>query len=214
MAISLSQIQSTWGGSNPISLSEYYQSSSSPYIGPNAYGGSGIASSGAINMGGFVSAQNTHNWSRGTYINGDQANDGMGYSLDYFNPGTGKYSVVLNFAVMTSSFSLDPSVLTYATSASPMPGYIDVYQLVLTTPGVTVQPTNNNNKIKSSQNWAVYFSGNWIIAATLNSNNTVTLNYNTSGSSGDAGTAYALARQRDAMIAMFGSYNPTVSISV
>lgn len=209
MAISLSTVQSTWGGSNPISLNEYYVGGN--YIGPNNRGGS-IPSSGAISLNNFNGALNQYNWGRTQYINGDQSNDGCGYSMDYYyQPTAGKYCLVFNFGAMSASFGLDATQLTYATSSSNMNTWQVVYSLPMTTVGTTVTSGSGNN-IKGGESWAGNFSGGWIVKATLNSNNTVTLQYNSSGSSGDAGTNYALARQRDAWIAMFGSYTATFSV--
>lgn len=212
MSISLSQIQSSWGGPTPIQLKNYYQNG--PLIGPNVRGGGSIPTIGAIGMNAFIGALNQYSWANGSYINGDQSNDGQGYNLCYyFNPVAGKYCLTFVAGVVSATFGPTGSELQYATSSSPMSNYQVVYAIPLTTIGTTVYTTSGNN-IKGGTSWAGNFSGGWIVNATLNSNNTVTLNYNPTGGSGDTGTSYALARQRDAWIAMFGSYNPTVSVPV
>jgi hypothetical protein len=212
MSISLTQIQSSWGGPTPIQLENYYQGGS--LIGPNVRGGSSIPSSGAIGMNAFSTALNQYSWSSGAYINGDQNNDGQGYNLCYYyNPVSGKYCLTFVLGAMSQTFGPTGSELQYATSSSSMPNYQLVYAVPLTTIGTTVYTTGGNN-IKGGTYWQGFFPGGWIANATLNSNNTVSLNYNSGASSGDSGTNYALARQRDAWNAMFGSYSPTVSVSV
>jgi hypothetical protein len=211
MAISLTDIQSTWGGPTPIQLENYYQGGS--YIGPNVRGGSGIPASGAIGMNAFSGALNQYNWASNSYINGDQSNDGQGYSIDYYyNPIVGRYCLTFNAGIMSNG-SPSAGQLTYATSSSNLSTYLTVYSLPLVSIGTTVQSGSTYN-IKGGEYWAGFFPGNWIVRATLNSNNTLSLQYNSGGSSGDSGTAYALARQRDAWNAMFGSYTPTVNVPV
>ena len=210
MTIALSTIQSTWGGTSaPINLSSYYQGGS--IIGLNVRGGS-IPTSGAINEGAFVGALNQYNWGNSSYINGDQSNDGLGYCMCYYkNPVNGQYCLTFVFGGYSASFSVDSNQLIYATGSSNLSSWSNVYAIPLTTVGTTVYGTSGN-AIKNNASWLGNFPGGWQVRATLNSGNTVTLEYNPNGSSGDSGTAYALARQRDAWNVMFGSYTKSFSV--
>ena len=68
-SVSFSQIQSFYGGSNPISLSEYYRggsevpstslSGANPYVSPTSFSGSGSGSGGSSGIGVAVSNQDT-----------------------------------------------------------------------------------------------------------------------------------------------------------
>ena len=82
MAISLSYLKNTFGGSNPIQIANYYQGGS--IMGPGVYPNT-VPTSGAIKLSNFVGVPQQHNWGHNQRTSGDQNNDGAGWTVDYIS---------------------------------------------------------------------------------------------------------------------------------
>jgi hypothetical protein len=213
--VSLSDIQTEFGGSNPISLSEYYVSGG--IINPGVFAPNGIPSSGAISLEDFRGAEATHQ-----YINQGSANftfnAKVGFSIDYFN---GFLTATLGYW-NNGQQGGGSSVLIQATSTNRdtyFPYFSEVAQVRLTTAGQTVYGTTSNilafcycifgNPILAYGNPGPA-SGNWMMAARWNGGNSMTIILNPSrNGTGDTGTSISMSNLGQAMSNLSGGASNT-----
>lgn len=213
--VSLSNIQTEFGGSNPISLSEYYVSGG--IINPGVFAPNTIPSSGAISLQNFRGAEATHQ-----YINQGSANftfnAKVGFSIDYFN---GFLTATLGYW-NNGQQGGGSSVLIQATSTnrdSYFPFFSEVAQVRLTVPGQTVYGTTSNilafcycifgNPILTYGNPGPA-SGNWMMAARWNGGNSMTIILNPSrNGTGDTGTSISMSNLGAAMSNLSGGASNT-----
>jgi len=206
-AISLSAIQTEFGGSNPIALSEYYQGGS--IIGAGVFPNT-IPVSGAIQLDDFYTAEATHAYggvSSPTYT--FQAC--IGFSVDYFN---GNKLIVTVGYWGTGTTSTWPE-LQYKTSSSATSNYYEIAQFTLTAANAnTVQyGTIASGNILYYSNFVVgqpaLFYGNdvnttggstgapgaaWMVAASWNGSNEVYVYLNPSRrGTGDTGSSITMS---------------------
>lgn len=204
--ISLSSIQTEFGGTNPIALSEYYQGGS--IIGSGVYPNT-IPTSGVITLSNFYSAEATHSYvwdatTTATY------NACMGYSVDYFN-GSLKATVGYWGTGNPSSWTQ----LQYKTSASPTANYQEIAQFTLTAANAnTVQygtiASGNmlyygavifsnpvlayGNNVNTTGGSSGAPGANWMVAASWNGSDTVYIYLNPSrNGTGDTGTSISMS---------------------
>lgn len=214
--VSLSDIQTEFGGSNPTSLSEYYVNVNG-IIRPGVYAPNTIPSSGPISLQNFRGAKATHQ-----YINQGSANytynAKVGFSIDYFN---GYLTATLGYW-NNGQQGGGSNVLIQATSTnrdSYYPYFSEVVQVRLTTPGQTVYGTTSNmlapcycifdNLILSYGNPGPA-SSNWMMAARWNGGNSVTIILNPSrNGTGDTGTSISMGQLSNAMLNLSGGVSDT-----
>lgn len=218
--VSLGDIQTEFGGSNPISLSEYYEGGS--IIGNGVYAPNDIPASGLITLDDFKSAKATH-----SYKNQGSANYTyfamIGFSVDYFN---GKLRLTSGYWSQTGN----PAQLVLATSSSNMSTWGNVVQLELTTQGY-IEYGYESKLIKSS---AVIFSNQvtdycnvvpaagetqtptdrWCMAARWNGGNSITLWLNDSrNGTGDTGSSISMGNLSSAMSNLSGGSTTTYTFT-
>lgn len=210
--ISLGAIQTEFGGSNPIALSEYYQGGG--IIGSGVYPNT-IPTSGAIALSNFYSAEATHAYSgasSGTYT----YNACMGYSIDYFNGGL-KVTVGYWGTANTGSWTQ----LQFKTTATATANFAEIAQFTLTAANAnTVQygtiASGNmlyyaaqifsnpvlayGNNVNTSGGSAGAPGAAWMAAASWNGSNTVYVYLNPSrNGTGDTGTSISMANLSSAI---------------
>lgn len=218
--VSLSSIQTEFGGSNPISLSEYYKGGT--LIGSGVYEPNGIPTSGIISLNDFKTAEGTH-----SYKNQGSANYTyyamIGYSVDYFN---GKLRFTSGYWSQTGN----PSQLVLATSSSNMSTWGNVVQMTLTTQGY-IEYGYESKLIKSD---ALIFSNQvtdycnvvaatgetqtptdrWCIAARWNGGNSITMWLNSSrNGTGDTGSTISMNNLSSAMSNLSGGSTTTYTFT-
>jgi hypothetical protein len=211
-AISLANIQTEFGGSNPISLSEYYQGGG--IIGSGVYTNN-IPTSGAIQLDDFYRAEATHAYagaSSGTYT----YNACMGYSIDYFNGGL-KVTVGYWGDANTGSWTQ----LQFKTSSTQTANFREIAQFTLTAANAnTVQygtiASGNmlyyaaqifsnpvlayGNNVNTSGGSSGAPGAAWMVAASWNGSNTVYVYLNPSrNGTGDTGTSISMANMGEAI---------------
>ena len=155
-AISLSQIQSEWGGSNPISLSEYYLGSLP--TGRTNYGS--IPSSGEIQMSDFYGTNSAvANWTTTVTIGSFQIIKSFiyGYSnltISYGALSDSTIDTYGNRAVRTLSWS--GTVFTFVTASAPNSGWTRI-------------KVHNTNFFRNQANYSTSGgTATWSWAATTN----------------------------------------------
>lgn len=189
MAISLSQIQSAWGGSNPIGLNEYYQGGS--LIGQGVKGGS-ISRSGTINLNGFNGVTQTYGYSYNQRTSGDQSNDGCAWAAEYLNGGSGWGLYI------TVAYYGPGSAISYTNYTAY--GYVSQFKINVLNSNVNGTSIYGNGNGESGYMGVPY--GN------IDSSNILTVyGNNGSGSPGDSGYAYATANNRSNWSAMTSGTN-------
>jgi hypothetical protein len=201
-AVSLSDIQTEFGGSNPIGLSEYYQGGS--IIGHGVYPNT-IPTSGAIQFDDFYSAKASHHYydnqsNRYTY------SAATGWSIDYYN---GKLRATVgwwandppNFGVVEGAY------LQFGNSSgtdSTGRFFQNVHSVILE-PNVTVD-CNNSNFLRNNAFNANFASGGWSHRLTWNGANAITIQINPSWSgTGDTGTSITMSNMASSFSDKFGS---------
>jgi hypothetical protein len=218
--VSLGAIQTEFGGSNPISLSEYYEGGS--IIGNGVYAPNDIPTSGLISLDDFKSSEATHSYKNAhssvyTYF------AQIGYSVDYFN---GKLRLTSGYWSQNGN----STQLIQATSSSNMSTWSEVVQLELTTQGY-VEYGYESKLIKSG---SVIFSNQvidycnivtatgttqtptdrWCMAARWNGGNSITLWLNDSrNGTGDTGTSISMANMSSAMSNLSGGSTTTYTFT-
>lgn len=212
-AISLGNIQTEFGGSNPISLSEYYQGGS--IIGAGVYPNT-IPASGVIQMDDFYSAEAIHAYagrSSPTYT----YNACMAYSVDYFS--SNRLIVTVGYWG-TGNTSTWPQ-LQFKSSATKPANYSEVGQFILTAANAnqvqygTIASGNvlyyqasifsnpilaYGNNVNTSGGSSGAPGANWMVAASWNGTNTVYVYLNPSrNGTGDTGTSISMSNMSAAI---------------
>lgn len=226
-AVSLFDIQTEFGGSNPTGIFEYYQGGS--IIGAGVYPNT-IPTSGAINVFNFRNATATHPYA-GASSSQYTYSGIMGYSIDYFN-GSLKVTVGYWGSGNTSSWT---ALRYYSGSGNPS-SFGEIAQFVLTAANAntTLYGTGGSGNVKSPCNCIfgnpIYVYGNnvgapggstgapgaaWMVAAEWNGSSTVRiwLNYSRNGT-GDTGTSISMSNLGQAVNQINGGQGDTVPITV
>ncbi len=201
--VALSDIQTEFGGSNPISLSEYYEGGSS--IGNGVYAPNDIPTSGAISLNNFRSSKSQHHYydnqsNRYTY------SAATGWSIDYYN---GKLRATVGWwANDPPNFgTVEGAYLQFGNSSgSDATGrfFRNVHSVILE-PNVTVDCTNSNFLRNEAFNCS-YASGGWSHRLTWNGANAITIQINSSWSgTGDTGTSITMSNMASSFSDKFGS---------
>jgi hypothetical protein len=192
-AISLSAIQTEFGGSNPIALSEYYQGGS--IIGAGVFPNT-IPASGAIQLDDFYNATNTYHYdgvSSPTYT----FNACMGYSVDYFNGN----KLIVTVGYWGSANTGSWTQLQYNTTSAPTANYSEIAQFTLT--------AANANTVQ----YGTIASGNMLYYGAQIFSNPVLFygnNVNTDGgASGAPGAAWMVAASWDGTDEVYVYLNPS-----
>jgi hypothetical protein len=205
-AISLGDIQTEFGGSNPIALSEYYQGGS--IIGAGVYPNT-IPASGAIQLDDFYNAKTTHAYA-GVSSTQVVYNAIIGYSIDYFDgglkvtvgywgsgdtnswtalqyyPGSGNTSTYGEIAQFVMTYA-NANTILYATSAS---GYVKYFCNCIF--GNPILFYGNNVNTTGGSTGAP--GAAWMMAAEWNGTNQVKIYLNPSrNGTGDTGTSISMA---------------------
>ena len=223
MAISLSNLQTTFGGSTPINLNSYYQGGS--IMGPGVYPAT-VPTSGAISLSNFIGVPQQYNWGHNQRTSGDQNNDGAGWTVDYIlGPlGWGLYATVWYY---TGGQQVTP-VGTSGNFTSQYIKFGAANVTVTSNPSgdvnVTVPPSGGNapangptggvlwpgydSRYGDGIHWLGYITGYWDGASTVY----ITGSYG-SGGPGDRGYAYATGQVRGNWNAL-GSGTNTVAIGI
>ena len=120
-SVSFSQIQSFYGGSNPISLSEYYRggsevpstslSGANPYVSPTSFSGSGSGSGGSSGIGVAVSNQDTTSGGGTLGLTNVGYNSARGYYTYTWNAPAGGATIDITLNGRQNSGSFNPGVL-------------------------------------------------------------------------------------------------------
>lgn len=217
-AVSLGAIQTEFGGSNPISMSEYYQGGS--IIGAGVYPNT-IPTSGIIQLDDFYSAKATHAYA-GVSSTTEVYNACIGYSIDYFNGGL-KVTVGYWGNANTSSWTQ----LQFKDTATKPTNYFEVAQFTLTAANANTVQYGTIASGNMLYYQAVIFSnpvlayGNnvnttggstgapgaaWMVAASWNGSNEVKVYLNPSrNGTGDTGTTISMGQMVVAMNQLNGN---------
>lgn len=226
-AVSLGALQTEFGGSNPIGLSEYYQGGS--IIGAGVYPNT-IPTSGVIQLDDFYSAKATHAYA-GASSSTATYNACLGYSIDYFN-GALKVTVGYWGTANTGSWTQ----LQFKNDTTQPANYREVAQFTLTAANAnTVQygTIASGNMLEYS---AEIFSnpvlayGNdvnttggttgkpgaaWMVAASWNGSNTVYVYLNPSrNGTGDTGTSISMSNLTDSINQLNGNQGNGVPATI
>ena len=226
--ISLSNIQTEFGGSNPISLSEYYQGGS--IIGAGVYPNT-IPSSGVIRASNFYNAKSQHAYA-GASSSTATYSACMGYSIDYFknnklivtvgywgNANTGSwtqlqfkndtskpanYSEVAQFTLTAAN----ANQVQYGTIAS---GNVIYYQASIFSNPILAYGNNVNTTGGSSGAPGAA----WMVAASWNGSNTVYVYLNPSrNGTGDTGTSISMSNLTDSINQLNGGQGNGVPATI
>ena len=191
--VSLGDIQTEFGGSNPISLSEYYEGGS--IIGGGVYDPNNIPTSGTISLGNFRESKGVHSYTNQNTGRVVWQAD-TGWSIDYRN---GKLVATLGYWSNVYHASAYPSELVLATSSSMMDSWNEVAQVELAVAN-TIYYGYRNKLIKTGgvyytgQGLVTYAENEWMMAARWNGDNTVTVFLNpVRYGTGDTGTSITMA---------------------
>jgi hypothetical protein len=211
--VSLGGIQTEFGGSNPISLSEYYEGGS--IIGNVVYAPNNIPASGLISLDNFRSSEATHSYRAAKSANYTYAAQ-IGYSVDYFN---GKLRINCGYYQLANATL---SQLVFATSSSDMSTWGNVVQLELTTQGYieygyesklikndpaiySNQPTDYMNIVTPTGETQAP-TDRWLIAARWNGGSSITMWRNTSwNGTGDTGSNISMSNLASAFNELSGN---------
>lgn len=226
-AVSLGAIQTEFGGSNPIGLSEYYQGGS--IIGAGVYPNT-IPTSGAIQLDDFYSAKATHAYA-GVSSSTATYSACMGYSIDYFN-GALKVTVGYWGTANTGSWS----ELQYKTTSSATANFREIAQFTMTAANAnTVQYgtiASGNMLYYAAQifsNPVLAYGNNvnttggstgapgaaWMVAASWNGSNEVYVYLNPSrNGTGDTGTSISMSNLTDSINQLNGNQGNGVPATI
>lgn len=226
-SISLNAIQTEFGGTNPISLSEYYQGGS--LIGAGVYPNT-IPTSGVIQLDDFYNAKATHAYA-GASSSQYTYSAIMGYSIDYFN-GSLKVTVGYWGSGNTGSWT----ALQYYPGSGSAGDFGDIVQFVLTSgnANTTLYGTGGSGYVKKNCNCVfgnpIYVYGNnvaapggstgapgaaWMTAVEWNGSNTVRIWLNPSrNGTGDTGTSISMSNLGSAVNQINGGQGDSVPITV
>jgi hypothetical protein len=206
-AVSLNAIQTEFGGSNPIALSEYYQGGS--IIGAGVYPNT-IPSSGIIQLDDFYNSKATHAYA-GRSSSTDTYNACMGYSIDYFKGN--KLIVTVGYWGTANTGSW--TQLQFKNDTSKPANYSEVAQFTLTADNAnqvqygTISSGNviyyqasifsnpilaYGNNVNTTGGSSGAPGANWMVAASWNGSNTVYVYLNPSrNGTGDTGTSISMS---------------------
>jgi hypothetical protein len=222
MSISLSYLKDTFGGSNPIRISDYYQGGN--IMGPGVYPAT-VPASGIIALSAFSGVPQQHNWGHNQRTSGDQGDDGCGWTVDYINGplGWGLYATVW---YLSGGQQVSPLTAAYT---SQFIKFTTANVVVTSNPtGVVSQthppgstgnhpqagPTGGTLSVDPDSLYGdgIYFMG--YITGYWDGVNTVYINggYGV-GSPGDTGYAYAVGQSRANWVALGGGSN-TVAVVI
>lgn len=226
-AVSLNAIQTEFGGTNPISMSEYYQGGSR--IGSGVYPNT-IPTSGAIQLDDFYSAKATHAYA-GVSSTTEVYNACIGYSIDYFNGGL-KVTVGYWGNANTGSWTQ----LQFKDTATKPTNYFEVAQFTLTAANANTVQYGTIASGNMLYYQAVIFSnpvlayGNnvnttggstgapgaaWMVAASWNGSNQVKVYLNPSrNGTGDTGTSISMGQMIAAMNQLNGNAGEGVPVTI
>lgn len=205
--VSLSDIQTEFGGSNPISLSEYYEGGS--IIGNGVYAPNDIPASGAISLDDFRSAKEEHHYYdnqsyRYTY------SAATGWSIDYYD-GVLKATVGWwandppNFGTVEGAYL---AFGNYSGTDTTGRFFQNVHSVILE-PNVAVDCTNSNF-LKNNAFSCSYASGGWSHRLTWDGADSITIQINSSWSgTGDTGTSITMSNMAGSFSDKFGSTSYT-----
>jgi hypothetical protein len=201
MALSLSTIQTTFGGTNPISLSEYYQGGSYVSYGINP---DQVPLNGTISISEFFNVPSATHYGNNQFFQGNQNNCGASWTLDYINGyfGWGLYITVCHY---TDGRIISPEI-NYACSQELC--FKTINQTVYadgsgSTPGRIIN-RNPDSRYGDGINFVGVINGYWD-----GSNIYVTGNTG-GGGPGDTGYAYATALTRSSWSVLCGGGNTLV----
>ena len=222
MSISLSYLKNTFGGSNPVRISNYYQGGS--IMGPGVYPAT-VPTSGAIALGNFSGVPVQYNWGHNQRTSGNQPNDGAGWTVDYISGplGWGLYATVwyytpgsqvtplgasycsqyIKFGAANVTVTSNPNgnvsqtVPPSSTGNTPAAG-----------PTGGVLATSPDSRYGDGIYWLGYITGYWNGGSTVY----ISGNYG-SGGPGDAGYAYATGQVRSNWSGLSGGSN-TVAVGI
>jgi hypothetical protein len=220
--ISLGAIQTEFGGSNPIGLSEYYQGGS--IIGAGVYPNT-IPTSGAIQLDDFYNGKSQHPYagaSSSTY----QYNACMGYSVDYFNGGL-KITIGYWGDATTSSWPQ----LQYKTTATATANFVEIAQFAMTAANANIVQYGTiasgnmlyysttifsnpvlayGNNVNTSGGSTGAPGARWMVAASWNGTNTAYVYLNPSrNDTGDTGTTISMGNMSEAINYLNGGAGST-----
>jgi hypothetical protein len=225
-AISLANIQTEFGGSNPIGLNEYYQGGS--IIGAGVYPNT-VPTSGVIRLSNFYNTKSQHAYA-GASSSTATYNACMGYSIDYFknnqltvgywgNANTGSwtqlqfkndtskpasYSEVAQFTLTAAN----ANQVQYGTIAS---GNVIYYQASIFSNPILAYGNNVNTTGGSSG----APGANWMVAASWNGSNTVYVYLNPSrNGTGDTGTSISMGNLTDSINQLNGGQGNGVPATI
>lgn len=226
-AISLGDIQTEFGGSNPVGLNEYYQGGS--IIGAGVYPNT-IPTSGVIQLDDFYSAEATHHYagvSSPTYT----YNACIGFSVDYFNGGL-KITVGYWGSGNTSTWTQ----LQYKSTATPTANYAEIAQFTMTAANANVVQYGTiasgnilyygqqifSNPVLAYGNDVNTTGGStgapgaaWMVAAMWNGSNTAYVYLNPSrNGTGDTGTTISMGNMGQAINYLNGGQGEGVPATV
>lgn len=216
MSISISYLKNTFGGSNPVHISNYYQGGS--IMGPGVYPAT-VPASGVIALSNFSGVPEQHNWGHNQRTSGDQNNDGAGWTVDYISGplGWGLYATVWYY---TPGSQVTPLGASYCSQYIKF-GAANV--TVTSNPNgnvsQTVPPSSRGNTPAAGPTggvlavspdsrygdgiyWLGYITGYWDGASTVY----ISGSYG-SGAPGDRGYAYATGQVRGNWSALGGGTN-------
>jgi len=225
MPTSLSNLQATFGGpANPISLANYYRNGT--IMGPGVYPAT-VPVSGPISLSQFIGVPQQHNWGHNQYYDGNQHNEGAGWTVDYVNGplGWGLYATVWYY---TDGQQVTPlGTLGNITAQYIKFGAANV--TVTSNPNgnvaQTVPPSSTGNSPAAGPTGGVLWPGNdsrygdgiyWLgyITGYWDGANTVYISGNYgSGLPGDSGYAFATRLVRDNW-RVLGSDSNTVAVGI
>lgn len=225
--INLNAIQTEFGGSNPISLSEYYQGGA--IIGAGVYPNT-IPTSGVIRLSNFYNAAATYPYA-GASSNQYTYSAIMGYSVDYFN---GSLKVTVGYWGSGGTNSWTP--LQYYSGSGNPSTYGEIAQFILTAANAntTLYATGASGYVKAPCNCIfgnpIYVYGNnvkpsgatsnapgaaWMVAVEWNGSNSVKIWLNSSrNGTGDTGTSISMGNLYYAVNQLNGGQGDTVPITV
>jgi hypothetical protein len=207
-AISLSAIQTEFGGSNPISLSEYYQGGSN--IGAGVFPNT-IPYSGVIQLDDFYNATNQHAYA-GASSTRVTFNAIIGYSVDYFDGGL---KINVGYWGGNSGDTGSWTQLQYYDTAAATTSYEEIAQFTMTAANANVVQygtiASGNMLFYTGRIFGnpILFYGNnvnttggstgapgaaWMVAAMWNGSDTAYVYLNPSrNGTGDTGTTISMA---------------------
>jgi hypothetical protein len=226
--VSLGAIQTEFGGSNPIALSEYYQGGS--IIGAGVYPNT-IPTSGIIQLDDFYSSKAVHSYA-GASSSTATYNACMGYSIDYFRGN--KLTVTVGYWGTANTGSW--TQLQLKSDSSKPANYSEVAQFTLTAANAnqvqygTIASGNvlyyqasifsnpilaYGNNVNTTGGSSGAPGANWMVAASWNGSNTVYVYLNPSrNGTGDTGTSISMSNLTNSINQLNGNQGNGVPATI